>query len=165
MLSETIDAPDRAVAKDRALMLKDEKDARLFLRYSSEARNGFHRAFSDLTKALKSDKERAENAEENEEIDDSRNEAESVSNWSPEDRFDPLLSVLKEACGAALDPEIEGSRNEADSEEEEDEETELLDLDRQLAEAKTEGERRFIQQHRDLMALSYQRSSRQRLVD
>jgi hypothetical protein len=53
----------------------------------------------------------------------------------------------------------------ADLEEEEDEESELLDLDRQLAEAKTESERRFIQQHRDMMALSYQRSSRQRLVD
>ena len=165
MLSETIDAPDRAGAKDRALMLKDEKDARLFLRYSSEARNGFHRAFRDLTKALESDREMAENAEEIEETESSRNEAEFERNWNPDDRFDPLLSVLKEACGAALDPEMETSRNEADRDEAEDAETELSDLDRQIAEAKTDGEKRFMQLHRDVMASTYERSSRQRLVD
>ena len=164
MLSETIDAPDRAGAKDRALMLKDEKDARLFLRYNAEARNGFHRAFSELGKALKSDAERAENAEEIAEIEASRNEAEPESDWHPDDPFDPLLSVLKEACGAELDPEMEASRNEADQDEEEDAESELSDLDRQISEAQTEGERRFIQQHRDLMAQSYERSGRQRLV-
>ncbi len=165
MLSETIDAPDRAGAKDRALMLKDEKAAKLFLRYGSEARNGFHRAFSELAKALKSDKEKAENPEEIEETEASRNEADFQSNWNPDDRFDPLSALPEMDSETALDVEMEASRNEADLDEEEDEETELSDLDRQISEAKTESEKRFIQYHRDLMAQSYERSNRQRLVD
>ena len=164
MLYETIDAPDRAGAKDRALILKDEKDARLFLRYNTEARNGFHRAFRDLEKALESDREMAENGEEYAEIEGSRNEADYTHYWNPEDRHDPLLSVLKEACGAALDPESEDSRNEAELDEIIDAEAELADLDRLIREAKTEDERRFIQGHRDLMAASFAISRRQPLV-
>ena len=145
-------------------MLKDDKDARLFLRYSSEARNGFHRAFRDLTIALKSEREEAENSEETAEIEGSRNEADYDKDWRPEDRFNPLLSVLKEACGAALDPEMEDSRNEADLEEEEDRVAELADLDRQVSEAKAGVERQYIEYHRDMIAQTYERSSRQRLV-
>ena len=164
MLSETMDAPDRAGAKDRALMLKDEKAAKLFLRYSTEARNGFHRAFRDLTKALESDREMAENSGETGEIEGSRNEADYAKDWHPEDRFNPLFAVLKEACGGVLDPENEDSRNEADLEEEEDRVAELADLDRQVTEAKAGVERQYIQYHRDMIAQTYERSSRQRRV-
>ena len=40
-------------AEDRALILHDETDARLFLRYQAESRTGFHRAFHALEKTLK----------------------------------------------------------------------------------------------------------------
>ena len=40
-------------AEDRALILHDETEARLFLRYQAESRTGFHRAFNALEKTLK----------------------------------------------------------------------------------------------------------------
>ncbi len=51
-LREHIEAPDRAEAPRRARVLKDETDARLFLRYQSEARSTFHRAYAALVKAI-----------------------------------------------------------------------------------------------------------------
>jgi hypothetical protein len=51
-LQAHIDGPDRAEAPRRALVLRDEKDARLFLRYQSEARSTFHRAYAALIKAI-----------------------------------------------------------------------------------------------------------------
>ncbi len=75
-----------------------------------------------------------------------------------------MFAVLKEACGAALDPEMAASRNEADLVEEEVEESQLAALDRQIAEAKTEVERQYIQYHRDMMAETYKPSFRQQFV-
>src|SRR5262249_39777326 len=51
-LQTHIDGPDRAEAPDRALILKDEKEARLVLRYQSEARSTFFRAYAALVKAI-----------------------------------------------------------------------------------------------------------------
>jgi hypothetical protein len=51
-LRESIDGPERAAAAERALILRDEKEARLFLRYHAEARTAFNRAHSQLLKAL-----------------------------------------------------------------------------------------------------------------
>src|SRR4051812_34641868 len=47
-----IDGPDRAGAADRALILRDPVEARLFLRYHAESRTGFHRAFRELVRVL-----------------------------------------------------------------------------------------------------------------
>ncbi len=47
--------PDRAEAASRSLILHDPGEARLFLRYHSEARNAFHRAYRDLIKTLEMD--------------------------------------------------------------------------------------------------------------
>ena len=79
-LTKSIDDPDRAGAKDRALILQDEKQARLFLRYNAEARNGFQRAFGTLLKTLQADTEKAEDSEEIEGIEDSPNEADADLN-------------------------------------------------------------------------------------
>src|SRR5262249_16349666 len=51
-------------APDRALILKDEREARLFLRYQSEARSTFHRAYAALIKAIDRRQEEAEAEEE-----------------------------------------------------------------------------------------------------
>jgi hypothetical protein len=51
-LRESIDGPERAAAAERALILRDEKEARLFLRYHAEARTAFNRTHSQLLKAL-----------------------------------------------------------------------------------------------------------------
>src|SRR4051794_24036582 len=40
---------------DRALVLKDEAEARLFFRYHSESRSTFHRAYKDLVATLERD--------------------------------------------------------------------------------------------------------------
>jgi len=48
---------EREGAENRALILQDETAARLFLRYNSESRNAFLRAFSKLEATLKSDAE------------------------------------------------------------------------------------------------------------
>jgi hypothetical protein len=48
---------DSAEAAERSLILRDPVEARLFLRYHSEARTSFHRAYSELIKTLKSDAE------------------------------------------------------------------------------------------------------------
>jgi hypothetical protein len=51
-LRTEIDLPDRAEAADRALMLENEAEARLFLRYQSESRSAFHRSYAQLLKTL-----------------------------------------------------------------------------------------------------------------
>jgi hypothetical protein len=51
-LQDHIDGPDRAEAPDRAVILKDKDEARLFLRYHAEARSTFHRAYAALIKAI-----------------------------------------------------------------------------------------------------------------
>jgi hypothetical protein len=71
LIQETRDGPDFAGALDRALILKDEQAARLFLRYSAESRNSFHKAYGTLLKTLEADKKAAEIDDE----DDYRNEA------------------------------------------------------------------------------------------
>ena len=47
-----LDEPDLEDAEERALILRDEKLARLFLRYHAESRTSFHRAYSALAKAI-----------------------------------------------------------------------------------------------------------------
>src|SRR5205807_10343947 len=49
------DIPDRAEAADRALILADDREARRFLRYHSESRIAFQRAYSELVKTLERD--------------------------------------------------------------------------------------------------------------
>jgi hypothetical protein len=49
------EAPDRAGAADRALILKDPSEARIFLRYHAESRTAFHRAYAQLLKTLERD--------------------------------------------------------------------------------------------------------------
>ena len=68
-LQENVEAAGRVEALDGALILQDEKAARLFLRYSSEARNGFHKAYATLLKTLEADKKEGE--------EEFRNEADS----------------------------------------------------------------------------------------
>ena len=52
---ETRDLADRSGAVSRALILLDDREARLFLRYHSESRNAFHRAYGNLVKTLEQD--------------------------------------------------------------------------------------------------------------
>ena len=54
-LDEVVDAPDRAGAADRALVLRDDRRARLLLRYQSESRTAFHRHYASLLKTLERD--------------------------------------------------------------------------------------------------------------
>jgi hypothetical protein len=54
-LRAAFDAPDRAEAVGRALVLRDPGEARLFLRYHAEARTAFHRAFKELVRVLEVD--------------------------------------------------------------------------------------------------------------
>ena len=54
-LESTYDAPARAAAADRSLIPDDGASARLLLRYHAEARTSFHRAYSELVKALSRD--------------------------------------------------------------------------------------------------------------
>jgi hypothetical protein len=63
-LRVNIEGPDRAEAPERALILKDEKDARLFLRYYSESRSTFFRAYAALLKAIKGREEPSAASEE-----------------------------------------------------------------------------------------------------
>jgi hypothetical protein len=55
-LSADRDEPDRAEAVNRALVIQDAPTARLFLRYQSEARTSFHKAYAELVKTLERDK-------------------------------------------------------------------------------------------------------------
>ncbi len=59
-LRAEFDAPDRAGAADRALILHDAPSARLFLRYHAEARMAFQRAYGSLVKTLDRDAAEAE---------------------------------------------------------------------------------------------------------
>ena len=56
-IAETYDIPDRSEAECRAMIVRDEKIAKLFLRYQAESRNGFHKALGRLLKTLESDAE------------------------------------------------------------------------------------------------------------
>jgi hypothetical protein len=60
-LAEHIDGPARAEAPGRAVLIQDPERARLYLRYSAEARTGFDRAWGSFQKALECD--RAEGAD------------------------------------------------------------------------------------------------------
>src|SRR4051794_19018930 len=53
--AEPADASSRARALDRALVLQDEAEARLFFRYHAESRSTFHRAYKDLVATLERD--------------------------------------------------------------------------------------------------------------
>ncbi len=59
-LREAIEVPGRAEAPERALILKDKEEARLFLRYYGESRSTFFRAHAALVKAIKGRGEQAE---------------------------------------------------------------------------------------------------------
>jgi hypothetical protein len=52
-LARAIAESERANARQRALTLRDEREARLMIRYQSEARLAFHRALDALMKSLK----------------------------------------------------------------------------------------------------------------
>lgn len=52
-IEQEIDIPARAQAVERALLPQDPNAARLFLRYSTDARTTFHRAYSALMKEMK----------------------------------------------------------------------------------------------------------------
>jgi hypothetical protein len=54
-LRQEIEGPARAEASLRALILRDEAEARRFLRYHAESRTAFHRAYSQLLKTLERD--------------------------------------------------------------------------------------------------------------
>jgi hypothetical protein len=54
-LRQELEAPGRAEASQRALVLKDEAEARKFLRYHAESRTSFHRAYAQLLKTLERD--------------------------------------------------------------------------------------------------------------
>jgi hypothetical protein len=49
------DASSRARALDRAMILQDEREARLFFRYHAESRSTFHRAYKELLVTLERD--------------------------------------------------------------------------------------------------------------
>ena len=76
------DEADRAEAGERALLIADDRTARLYLRYQSEARTAFHRAYAALVKAQN---DRVSAAE----IESSPNEANPVA--------DPLQGTCPEA--------------------------------------------------------------------
>ena len=83
-LHEAFDFEEMEAAEACALVITDEKQARLYLRYSSEARNTFHKAYSALLRTLEIDKKRVEQ-ELKEAVDgDFRNEASPEDNPIPE---------------------------------------------------------------------------------
>ena len=53
--SKDYDNANFAESSDRALILQDERQARLFLRYHAESRTSFHRAYGELVKTLARD--------------------------------------------------------------------------------------------------------------
>ena len=168
-LDETIDTPDRKGAQDRALILKDEKAARLFLRYHSEARNGFHRAFASLGKALESDLGKGERGEEAPAETGSPNEPDYQSFCDPYDRVDPLANrpELGEELPQidALDADFDDSPNEADFEAEQALiKTRFKPIDESEA-GQDKGLAFLIAQHNDKMARSGANPGRQRLVE
>ncbi len=73
-------------------MLKDETEARLFLRYQSEARSTFHRAYAALVKAIDRRQEEDDGSVE----DDPRNEADRPQE-SPSSPIDAMI------CGESPD--------------------------------------------------------------
>ena len=60
--SKDYDNANFAESSDRALILQDERQARLFLRYHAESRTSFHRAYGELVKTLARDAAEAEEA-------------------------------------------------------------------------------------------------------
>jgi hypothetical protein len=54
-VAEAADASSRERALNRALVLKDEAEARLFFRYHAESRSTFHRAYKELVATLERD--------------------------------------------------------------------------------------------------------------
>jgi hypothetical protein len=55
-LAQSFDIPNRESAADRALILQDEKSAKLFLRYLGESRSSFHRSYKELVQTLERDR-------------------------------------------------------------------------------------------------------------
>lgn len=60
-LHEQFEAPARAEAAQRALVIQDPEQARLILRYMAETRTGFNRAYRDLVVTLDRDQSSEEN--------------------------------------------------------------------------------------------------------
>src|SRR6478752_5481704 len=105
------DASSRKRAMDRALVLKDEAEARLFFRYHSESRSTFHRAYKELVATLERDDAGLDDAGEA----DSPNEpgardegpeaAGAVDGPRPSD-------VAREEAGSPNEPDTTASPNE-----------------------------------------------------
>ncbi len=118
-----IEAPDRAEAPRRARVLKDEKDARLFLRYQSEARSTFHRAYAALVKAIDRRQEEDDGSDQGGCPDGASPAAESSLNPIVEGTSDesvgadPVLSVdpVAEPVSGVPTASEAVSRNEANS--------------------------------------------------
>ncbi len=115
-LREAIEVPDRAEAPERALILKDKDEARLFLRYYGESRSTFFRAHAALVKAIKGRAEQAaalaeeagEGADPDPEvppISPSAEAPEAVSRNEAKSAGDP--SVSDENGSTSVDPEVE----------------------------------------------------------
>jgi hypothetical protein len=62
-LRTTLDAPDRAEAAQRAVMIRDPKDAQLFIRYQSAAHSTFFRSWTALEKVMKAREKAGETCE------------------------------------------------------------------------------------------------------
>jgi len=93
-LNEKYDMPERLEAEACAMIIRDEKIAKNYLRYQAEARNGFHKALGRLMKTLESDAESGSTRE-----DVPPNEAVSM-----------ILSVESEKI--VEEPHVEKLRNE-----------------------------------------------------
>ena len=94
--SEPVD-PERTAAVDRATILQDGPSARLFLRYHSEARNSFHRAYGELVKTLARDAE----AEESSPNEVARVASPNEANSAAEPAATPAAETTSDASPAA----------------------------------------------------------------
>ncbi len=99
-LRETEELPALAEAAELAYVPRDANLARLHLRYQSEARNAFHRAYKSLLTTLDRDAETCD--------DDSPNEADVEYSESPELDASPCQVI-------AFDPRPESSRIESET--------------------------------------------------
>jgi hypothetical protein len=104
-LRTNFDDADRAEAGARALVIEDAASSRLFLRYQSEARTSFHRAYSELVKALARDT--AEAAELAEAVGEEAGE--EVEKVEPPNEPNCGARPIKEASSGGSNPPARGS--------------------------------------------------------
>lgn len=108
LLHEQFEVPALAEAAQRAMVIDDPDLARLFLRYSSEARSGFTRAYKDLLKTLDNDRDASATPDEPAPI------IEAVVD-APEPADAPEHACV-EATPEPAEPESEAPPNEATAE-------------------------------------------------